>query len=486
MNLKTYLRGFFALLSLFLLLGGTTSHGLRLATAHAQTPIPEATPNDPGYQDAPARQMNLPRAWAKALSMEASLPTLTGLNRPAILVLDGAMDCNNRDIKDVCVPELNRDFTTDNNYRDGVYDHGTAVASKIAGGWNNAFQATPILPSNRLLLIGGKVISSATNTGRSDWIRAGMDYAVYLKRELGINVIGINLSSAARGADDSQAETLKRYEALLSNRIVLGLAIAPSSQPASLDGTNLAFLSLIPKYPNVFAVAPLRSDGQTLAPTYPWGRRIVGFAAPGENINQAVAGIDRPEVTATGSGSSVAVPETLGVVALVSIWRQMDPVLALYVVKATSKQTSGTDGKIGWGLPDAFAALITDFAAPTAGLSLMTVAGSPLAAAADNITLQSSPIPISNPHTLAADGCGRVMFLSPSIDVLGANNLVLELKDLNGTVFNVPIEHMSAVPSHPELAQLTVRIPDGVTAGDYWAALVNGTARSNAVILSLQ
>ena len=78
------------------------------------------------------------------------------------------------------------------------------------------------------------------------------------------------------------------------------------------------------------------------------------------------------------------------------------------------------------------------------------------------------------------------MFLSQNTDVLAVRTVVLELKDLTGTTISVPIEHMSPVPSHPELSQVTIRIPDGVTPGDYWATLVNGTARSNAVIVSFQ
>jgi len=485
MNLKKFLRGFAALLLLVTLYVGL-SRNFGAVKIHAQTAIPEATPNDPGYQDAIARQMNLPRAWAKALNMEASMPAVDAPGRPAILVLDSAMDCNNRDIKDVCVPALNRDFTTDNNYNDGQYDHGTAVASKIVGGWNNAFQATPILPTNRILLIGGKVFAVATNTARADWVRAGLDYAIALKAQ-GINVIGVNFSGGApdNGPDDAPLETQKRFEALAANHIVFGVAVAPTSQPGSLDGGNTAFISLIPKYPNVFSVVPLMSDGVNLGSTYPWGQKTVGFAAPGQNIKQAAAGIDIPTVTVSGSGSSVALPETLGVVALVSIYNQLDPVLALYVVKATAKQTSGTSGKIGWGVPDAYAALTATFTPPSTGLSLMVQENSPLAAAVDSVTRQATPIPISNPHNFSVDGRGRAMFFAPSTDVLSTHATV-ELKDVAGTVTTVSIEHMAQVPSHPQFAQITIRIPDGVSAGDYWATLVDGTQRSNSVIVSFQ
>jgi hypothetical protein len=485
MNLRTFAQGFSALLLFALLLSGLEAIHLHPVHVHAQAAIPEATPNDPGYQDGVARQMNLPAAWAKALSMEASLPPLTE-GRPAILVLDSALDCTNRDIKDVCVPELNRDFTTDNNYNDDAPDHGTGVASKIVGGWNNAFQATPILPRNRLLLIGGKVFSAA-GIGRGDWLRAGLDYAVELKTKLGINVIGVNFSGGSRenGPDEAPAETQKRFEALARNHIVLGLAVAGSSSPGSLDGGNAAFLSLIPRYPNTFAVDPILSDGQTLAPTFPWGLKTVGFAAPGQNINQAAAGIDRADVCLSGSGSSVSTPETLGIVAFTAIYRQMDPVLALYVVKATAKQIPSTTGKIGWGVPDAYAALTVDFTAPSTGLSLMTESNSPVAAVVDSVTRQPIPVPINNPHNFSADGRGRAMFFSPNTEVIGTS-AVLELKDVAGTVTAAPIEHMSPVPSHPQFSQITVRIPDGLVSGDYWATLVNGAQRSNSVIVSFQ
>jgi hypothetical protein len=488
-------RGLVALLLAAAFISGanTRSHG---PVVHAQTASPEATPNDPGYQDDVARRMNLPGAWGKALSMDSALPPLTA-NRPAILVLDSAIDCTNKDIQDVCVPALNRDFTTDNNYNDGQYDHGTAVASKIVGGWNNAFQATPILPTNRLLLIGGKVFSASTDTADLDWVRAGFDYAIALKAQ-GINVIGVNFSGGTRNnaADDDPVGTEKRFQALYLNHIVLGLAVTPVSQPGSLDGGNTAFLSLIPKYPNVFAADPLLSDEVTLASTYPWGQKTVGFAAPGQNIKQAAAGVDVPTATASGSGSSVAVPEVLGTVAFVSIYRPLihptdtayhplDPILALYVVKATAQQTSSTSGKIGWGVPDALAALTADFIAPSTGLSLYTDTNSPLAIALDHASRQGMPIPIANPNNFSTDGRGRAMFFSPNTDVLGMN-AVMELKDLAGNAITVPIEHQSAVPSHPQLAQITIRIPDGVSAGDYWATLVSGTMRSNSVIVSFQ
>jgi Subtilase family len=494
MNLKILLRGLVALLFVVACIGGVTNGSRR--QAHAQTASPEATPNDPGYQDDVARVMNLPGAWGKALSMDSSLPPVT-TNRPAILVLDSALDCSNKDIKDVCVPALNRDFTTDNNYNDGQYDHGTAVASKIVGGWNNAFQATPIMPTNRLLLIGGKVFSAATGSGDSDWVRAGFDYAIALKAQ-GINVIGVNFSGGARNnaADDDPVGTEKRFQALYESHIVVGLAVTPVSQPGNLDGGNAAFLSLIPKYPNVFAADPLLSDEVTLATTYSWGQKTVGFAAPGQNIKQAAAGVDVATATASGSGSSVAVPEVLGTVAFVSIYRPLihptdpdyhplDPILALYVVKATAKQTSSTSGKIGWGVPDALAALTADFTAPSSGLSLFTDANSPLGIALDHASRQGMPIPIVNPNNFSTDGRGRAMFFSPNTDVLRMN-AVMELKDLAGNPITVPIEHLAAVPSHPQLAQITIRIPDGVSAGDYWATLVSGTMRSNSVIVSFQ
>ncbi len=495
MSLKIFPRGLVALLIVVAFAGGVNlgSH----QQVHAQAAVPEATPNDPGYQDDVARRLGLPGAWGLGLSVDSSLPPLTE-NRPAILVLDSAIDCTNRDIKDVCVPALNRDFTTDNNYTDNHYDHGTAVASKIVGGWNNAFQATPILPTNRLLLISGKVFSASTDTADLNWVRAGFDYAIALKAQ-GINIIGVNFSGGTRnnGADDDPVGTEKRFQALLSNHIILGLAVSPVSQPSSLDGGNAAFLSLIPKYPNVFAADPLLSDEVTLASTYPWGQKTVGFAAPGQNIKQAAAGIDVATATFSGSGSSVAVPEVLGTVAFVSIYRPLvhptdagyhllDPMLALYVVKATAKQTSSTAGKIGFGVPDALAALTADFTAPSTGLSLFTDTNSPLAIVLDHASRQGAPLPIANPNNFSADGRGRAMFISPNTAVLGMNAVMMELKDVAGNVTLVPIEHLAAVPSHPQLAQITIRIPDGVTSGDYWATLVSGTMRSNSVIVSFQ
>jgi hypothetical protein len=492
-NLKIVSRGLVALLLVVAFVGVNKTSRQQ---ANAQTASPEATPNDPGYQDDVARRMNLPPAWGTALSKESSLPPLTE-NRPAILVLDSALDCSNKDIRDVCVPALNRDFTTDGNYNDGQYDHGTAVASKIVGGWNNAFQATPILPTNRLLLIGGKVFSAATGTGTLDWTRAGFDYALALKAQ-GINIIGVNFSGGAlnNAGDDDPVGTEKRLQALHANRIVLGLAVGPVSQPGSLDGGNAAFLSLIPKYPNVFGADPLLSDETTLAPTYPWGQKTVGFAAPGQNIKQAAAGVDVATATFSGSGSSVALPEVLGVVAFVSIYRPLfhptdssyhplDPVLALYVVKATAQQTPSTAGKIGWGVPDALAALTADFTPPSTGLSLFTDTNTPCAIALDSASRQGMPIPVVNPNNFSADGRGRAMFISPNTDVLGANASI-ELKDLAGNVTTVPIEHLAQIPSHPQLAQVTIRIPDGVTSGDYWATLVSGTMRSNSAIVSFQ
>ena len=499
MNRKIFLRGLVALLFVVILIGGTAirSHGPIVPVVHAQTASPEATPDDPGYQDDVARRMNLPGAWGKALSMDASLPPIT-TNRPAILVLDTAIDCSNKDIQDVCVPALNRDFTTDNNYNDGQYDHGSAVASKIVGGWNHAFQATPIMPTNCLLLIGGKVFSASTGTADLDWIRAGLDYALALKAQ-GINVIGVNFSGGTQNnsPDDDPVGTEKRFQALYESHIVLGLAVGPVSQPGNLDGGNAAFLSLIPKYPNVFAADPLLSDEVTLAPTYPWGQKTVGFVAPGQNIKQAAAGVDVATATFSGSGSSVAVPEVLGTVAFVSIYRPLihptdstyhplDPVLALYVVKATAQQIPSTAGKIGWGVPDALTALTVDFTPPSTGLSLFSDTNSPLAVALDHASRQGIPIPISNPNNFSADGRGRAMLFSPNTDVLSAQSPSFELKDMAGNVTIVPIEHMAAVPTQPQLAQVTFRIPDTVTSGDYWATLVSGSMRSNSVIVSFQ
>lgn len=69
MSSKNFLRGFAALL-LFVMVWNGPRHTLPVQ-AQVGTATPEATPDDPGYQDSVARRMNLPAAWGKALSLEA-------------------------------------------------------------------------------------------------------------------------------------------------------------------------------------------------------------------------------------------------------------------------------------------------------------------------------------------------------------------------------------------------------------------------------
>jgi hypothetical protein len=458
-----------------------------LKRVHAQTAPPELTPNDPAYSDpntaAAMKALDAPAAWMFGKTADQTAGSVV-TDHPIVAVMGQSIDCDHSELRGLCLTQYNKNFTSDPSYDDDAPDHETGTSALIAGGFNNANQAVSVAGINgHVRIIGIKVIS-ASGTGTEAWMQQGLQYVDYLKNVQKLNIILVNCSFSGEGPDSNPTETRKWLQALNSDRIVVIVSLRGSSTaPGSVDDQQISLASYAREFPNVVAVTMLSSDGQTLSTVARWGVKTVAFAAPAENIREATFP-DRPDITASGSGPSVAVPEVAGVIALVVIYKEPDPLVALDRVKGTARMPSALLGKVGFGVPDAYAALTRDFTAPASGLSLFTVPNSPRAVALDRMGLVD-PFALDSPYVFDGDRRNRVMFFSPNTDVVSAQNVSVELKNLQGATQNVPIEHVCAVPSNPNFAQITIRLPDQA-AGEYWATLVSGTMRSNSVIVSFQ
>jgi hypothetical protein len=468
------LQGLFALFFSFLTLN-----------ASVQAQIAAFTPTDPGYDERVAVIMDLPYAWW--------LSTQSPDNEPESIwvVADGNIPCDHSELVGVCLPQYNKNFTTDdpNAPLSGPTGHTLAIAAMVAGGFSNGNQATPVSGVKRKTrIIAGQVVD-ANGESRDEWIRKMLDYAVYLKTELKLNVKGVVCPIAMKGADSSPSETRAIFRRFVSGDLVLVIPVPQNTaNPGSIDDQNLFLLSnaRVDEFPdNVIAVTSLSADGENLTPISQWGEATVAFALPSENIKQATYP-DKPNLTISGSGSSIATAEMAGIIDLVIRSGEPSPTKAVDRIKATAKLTPGLRNKVKYGIAQGGEAITRDFTAPKTGLSLASQPNSPRAIALDSVTWLKDLF-IRNDFNFSPDRRTRVVLVSESPDVLSARGLSIQLRDGIGIVATMTIEDMRVIPNHtPQSIQITTRVPD-IRAGEYWAYLIDeGGNKGNKVLITIK
>jgi subtilisin family serine protease len=282
-------------------------------------------PNDQYYSNQwhlPA--INAPSAWD--ISQGSSIP---------IAILDTGVDPNHSDLKNKLV--LGYNFYNNNNDWSDVCGHGTAVAGSASAITNNGIGVAGVAWNNPIIPIK---ITDANCYGYYSSMINGIVYAA----DKGARVANISfqifngaaLSDAARYMNDrggwvvAAAGNTGKLEDYADNPYIISVGATSSS------GTITSFSSYGP---------------------------YVDFAAPGSSIYTTRVG----STYGYASGTSFASPIVSGVVALVvSNNPSMNSQQIYDALKnsAVDKGTTGRDNYYGWGVVDAYGALLQNSPPP--------------------------------------------------------------------------------------------------------------------------
>ena len=90
------------------------------------------------------------------------------------------------------------------------------------------------------------------------------------------------------------------------------------------------------------------------------------------------------------------------------------------------------------------------------------------AAALDSVTIHNEPFHVLSSHNFASDGHTRItLFLvGVALEPADAAFITVQAEDAQQHVFDLPVEATASVKNLSWMSQVTVRLPDALTAGD--------------------
>ncbi|MGI0040636.1 MAG: S8 family serine peptidase, partial [Nitrosopumilaceae archaeon] len=286
---------------------------------------PAVIPNDPYYPNQwhlPA--INAPTAWD--ITQGSSIP---------IAILDTGVDPNHPDLKNKLT--LGYNFYNNNNDWSDVCGHGTKVAGSAAAITNNGLGVSGVAWNNPIIPI--KITDSSCYGYYSSMIN-GIVYAA----DKGARVAnisfqifnGASLSDAARYMNDHG-----------------GWVVAAAGNTGILENYS--------DNPYIISVGSISPNG--LVSSFSSYGPFVDFAAPGSTIYTTTSG----GTYGYTSGTSFSSPIVAGVIALVISHNPSMTSQQVYDTlknSAVDKGTTGRDNYYGWGLVDAYGALLQNNPTP--------------------------------------------------------------------------------------------------------------------------
>src|SRR3972149_3084557 len=280
---------------------------------------PVAIPNDPYYPN----QWHLP-----AINAPAAWDITTGSSIP-IAILDTGVDPNHPDLKDKLT--LGYNFYNNNNDWSDVCGHGTKVAGSAASISNNGLGVSGVAWNNPIIPIK---ITDANCYGYYSSMINGIVYAA----DKGARVAnisfqifnGASLSDAARYMNDHG-----------------GWVVAAAGNTGKLEDYS--------DNPYIISVGAISTND--LVTSFSSYGPFVDFAAPGQGIYTTISGSSYNYV----SGTSFASPIVAGVVGVVISNNPSMTSQQVYDAlknSAVDKGTAGRDNYYGWGLVNAYGAVL--------------------------------------------------------------------------------------------------------------------------------
>jgi subtilisin family serine protease len=194
--------------------------------------------------------------------------------------------------------------------------HGTHVAGIIGAQGNNSLGVSGVAQDVQLMAI--KVFSD-TGVGTLTDLANGINYVIG-RRNAGVNVRVINISSGGAGLDSNLTTAINNAE----SAGILVVAAAGNAIPPSTTGTDNDSAPFYPaSYTNANVISVAATTSTDTKATYSnYGHTSVDLGAPGDNIDSTwVYSAATPYDYAYIGGTSMAAPMVAGAAALViSAW----------------------------------------------------------------------------------------------------------------------------------------------------------------------
>ena len=295
----------------------------------------ELVPNDTFYNHEWGMDyVHAPQAWATIYGLQAKLPTST--REVVVAQIDGGIDFSHPDLKDALwtnseeilngkdddedgyIDDLHGWNFVDNSsdpkpvksalYFNGSFEHGTSIASLIAGRGNDNIGIAGVAWKAKIMPL---VILGATGSGETSDLVQAIRYAISHRAD----IISMSLEGSA---EDPEVNTA------IQEATARGILVVMA---AGNEGTNL---DSEPAYPScyqgaagqsVLVVSAIEEDGNKHLSTN-YGNKCVNIAAPGAGITAGRPTFNEKGETTNISGyvhwdgTSLAVPFVSGAAAL--------------------------------------------------------------------------------------------------------------------------------------------------------------------------
>ena len=116
---------------------------------------------------------------------------------------------------------------------------------------------------------------------------------------------------------------------------------------------------------------------------------------------------------------------------------------------------------------------------------LATEQNSQRAIALDLVTLIRDPFPLNNSNYFGPDHRTRISIFTTNLIVTPSLVVTAQAMDSQNTVYQLPVEWIGSLPDAVGLAQIVVKLPDGVPAGDLRLSITARSRSSNVVLVGI-
>jgi hypothetical protein len=446
---------------------------LLCSTSTAQSP-PEFTPNDPAYDATWAHQLNLPAAWF----IENQLTPIA--SEVDIVYLGSFVDCSKPDIQPNCLAQLGQDFSGEAQFNNGLFFDTQAVGLMIAV-LNNG-QAVPGIAgmSGKIKVIPDKITDQNGSSSFSK-LRQGLQHAISLVDQG--HPVHLVVSSDVSGIDNNLSATVSLLKQMAQRQIEY---IAYAGERGNDLDANQNFCPVCYKAfaDNVLIVAG--SDGNSIAGFSNRGQTTVDLAA--QAVSVPVYGILDPNHPARATGGNYATAQAAGVYSLIVMYKTSNVNSAMNLLRQTARMTSGLQGNVTYGIPDAYAAL--SFGSyPNGPLQLVIQQGGNQLVAVESPRFLHGPFSVLTDSLFNPDHHTRIMLVAVNLQLGPSDHLsdvVVTAKDSTNNNYNLPVEDVRVIPNFFGFSQLVVRLPDGLATGTLNVSITFHNQTSNSGSITIQ
>jgi Calx-beta domain-containing protein len=116
---------------------------------------------------------------------------------------------------------------------------------------------------------------------------------------------------------------------------------------------------------------------------------------------------------------------------------------------------------------------------------LATEQNSQRAIALDLVTFIRDPFPLNNFNYFGPDHRTRISLFTTNLIVTPALVVTAQAMDSQNTTYQLPIESIRSLPNAVGLAQIIVKLPDGISAGDLRLSITARARSSNVVLVGI-